>query len=138
MSGSQRKPPTSDKSWERTVQPLYGFLQVPRSWVDLSAWSRRDDVTRQCLAWLEGRGRIRSFYKDNVLYWTRSGDHRPSERRRSTHEGHDGDFHPVNAEPRHLRLPTPIAPKPAVLEPTDNAVTLEDADQVSLRETGSG
>jgi len=135
-----RKPPSiSDHSWASVSKPLLGFLQEARTWTDLSGWSRREDLTRHCLAWLENQGEIRSFYRDEKLFWIATDlrrAHVPS-KHRSSDNGHEhGQFRPVDSKPRHLVLPTPIA-LPTVIEATDDAVPLKDADDVSLRDTGS-
>ena len=71
-----RIPVCTDERWASWSQPLLEFLQQePRSWADLRSWSRAAntggfDLVRQCLAWLENEGEVRSFYREGTIRWT--------------------------------------------------------------------
>ena len=71
-----RVPVCTDVRWPGWAAPLFEYLSSePRSWQDLRQWSRVSntggfDLVRQCLAWLENEGEVRSFYREGTIRWT--------------------------------------------------------------------
>ncbi len=144
-TGFKRLPPVTDHSWARTSMPLLGFLQVPRTWPDLIGWSRREDLTRQCLAWLDGNGEIRSFYRDETIYWVSTkwsgGTYDPNEGRRTKRKRNNSHLNPVFPKPGHLPSPASVGlipgSDPAILEPACDAIPLENVGDLSNTDSGT-
>lgn len=66
-------PPVSDPSWPGKTRKLLEFLDEPRNWKQLKAWSSRGALLRQSLAFLEHNGEAGTFTFDTTLYWVVAG-----------------------------------------------------------------
>ena len=82
-----KAPPLRDPRWEQWSRVVLEYLAYPRDWKSLNAWCREMKFgsvkLRHCLAWLEIHGYVRSFTRDDVLFWVHTqyhGEPEPSPR----------------------------------------------------------
>ena len=70
----EEAPPIIDPVWAEWSAPLLEFLiKAPRTWKQINKWREKNGMTgfrvRQCVAWLEDAGAIRSEGSGKKLVW---------------------------------------------------------------------
>lgn len=108
----------SDQNWVKKTRGLLEFLAEPRTWKDLKKCGAGNmTVLRQMLAWLEGEGEAKCFFRDEQCFWVRVG-WVPQD------EGLEGlieEPNPLNPiipkAPRLPTIPCPEAPNDPLDEP---------------------